>query len=402
MKKYKLRSITDSSVKSELIASGFSQVYVDEALAKYHFNLIKIHDIKAPAANILKQTALSKGADAGVSSSVINCKCELSDCILAGTDKQLMLVIDTLKKQPYGLADLANELHTFLRDKYNKVKPLQIRNKVFEWGTKTHLMGILNITPDSFSDGGKNYKLSDALLSAQQMIENNTDIIDIGGESTRPGANPVDTDTQINRIIPLIKELRTQYPQTILSVDTRDHRVAEKAIETGADIINDISGLRFDSNMVSFVATNNLPVIIMHSKDTPEKMQQNPVYDNLMDEITDYLLKSAEKAINKGLDPEKIIIDPGIGFGKTVDHNLEIIQRISELKSTGYPVMAGVSRKAFTGKILNEEDTDKREEASAAVHAYLISQKIDIIRVHNVIFHSKVIKMTDQIVRRSF
>lgn len=398
MNKYKVRKIFPDSVKSELANVGFDKEYLPNALDKYYYNLIKIHSLKSPAANILKQTALSKGGDLAVSTGAIDCTKEFTDAILAVTDKQLNHIILTIKQQPYGLKTLAAELQNFLDRKYNPPQALILRDKTFHWGAKTYVMGILNITPDSFSDGGEYLSIDKALLAVKKMLENNADIIDIGGESTRPFSEAVNTQTQLERILPVIDEIRIQFPETIISVDTRDHIVAQTAIEHGADIINDISGLQYDSNMCKVAADNKVPVVIMHSLATPDIMQINPLYTNLMDEICNFLIDTINMAVDNNIEPEKIIVDPGIGFGKTVNHNIEIIQRISEIKSLGHPVLVGTSRKKFIGTLLGT-DVDSREGGTAAANTFLISQGVDILRVHDVKFHSNIIKLTDSIVR---
>lgn len=401
MNKYKVRQIFPEAIKSELIAVDFDKHYLAMAEDKYRFNLIKVSCLKSPAANILKQAALSKGGDFAVSTGVVNCQKEFTDGILAVTDRQLKRIIESLKMQPFGLKTLAAELEIFLNNKYPSLKSLKIRNKSFFWGTKTYTMGILNITPDSFSDGGDFLSVENALSMAAEMLNNDVDIIDLGGESTRPYSVEVDTETQLQRLLPVLTEIKKQFPEVILSIDTRNHIVAEEALNKGADIINDVSGLSFDPEMVKVVSANKVPVIIMHTLSTPDVMQVTPEYENVMDEICHSLLSSVEKAIENGIAANNIIIDPGIGFGKTINHNLEVIQRISEIKSLGYPVLVGPSRKSFIGKLLNEEIRN-REEGTAATNAYLITQGVDMLRIHDIKYHSKVIKMLDNIVRSRF
>lgn len=401
MNKYKVRQLFQGTVESELLNVGFDNSYLPKAKDKYSFNLIKIYSLRSPAANILKQNALSKGADLGVARHVIDCSYDFSDAILAATDKQLIEIIESIKNQDFGLKQLATELKTFLKNKYSEPRTLQIKNKKFFWGTQTYIMGILNITPDSFSDGGKFLEIDQAVQAAGEILQHNATIIDIGGESTKPFSEPVDPDLQLQRIIPVVDEIIKQFPDAIISVDTRSSKVASEVIEHGVSIINDVSGLQYDPEMAKVIAQNKVPIVIMHSLSSPDTMQNNPEYVNLMDEITHFLIDTTEKALKKGILPENIILDPGIGFGKTIDHNLEIIQRISEIKSLGYPVLVGASRKSFIGKLL-DCDVQSREEGTAAANAYLISQKVDILRLHDVKFHSKVIKLMDNIVRSKF
>lgn len=401
MNKYKVRQIFRSAVESELISIEFDILYLPKALDKYSHNLLKISSLKPAAANILKQSALSKGGDLAVSRGIVNCVKQETNALLSVTDKQLKAVIESIKQQPFDLKQLATELEEFLQTKHCQVKTLQIRNKSFYWGTKTYVMGVLNITPDSFSDGGNYTTVENAINKVKEMVDNGVDIVDIGGESTKPFSQPIDKDTQLKRIIPVIKEIRAQFPALILSVDTRDHVVAQEAINDGVDIINDVSGLSYDENIGKVAAENDVPIILMHSLDTPDKMQMEPIYSHLMDAVCNDLLNSIDLAIKYGVKQDKIIIDPGIGFGKTVNHNIEIIQRISEIVSLDYPVLVGTSRKSFIGALLNLP-TEEREEATAATNAYLISQGVDILRIHNVKQHINSIKMLDYITKSKF
>lgn len=398
MNKYKVRCIQHHSAEYELRESGFDPSYLSVALSKYEFKLIKIKALKAAAANILKQTALSKGADAGVATGVVNCSRPYTDVVLAGTKKQLKDIINALKEQPFGLKALAGELENLLFPENSFKLPLKIRNNVFEWGKKTHIMGVLNLTPDSFSDGGTFISPDDALKHVQTMIENNVDIIDIGAESTRPFSQSVDCDTQIKRIEPVLKEIRIRYPEIPISIDTRSHNVARHCLKLGADIINDVSGLRHDNELINIIADYNCPIIIMHSLTTPETMQVAPNYKHLIDEIYAFFTETIEQALQKGVKEENIIVDPGIGFGKTFEHNLELIRRASEFHSLNKPLLYGVSRKAFLGKITTQP-AQGRDFSTTAVNSYLVSQGVDILRVHNVALLAEATAVLDVILK---
>jgi len=221
-----------------------------------------------------------------------------------------------------------------------------------EVGERTLVMGILNVTPDSFYDGGRYDDLESALNHARKMIEDGADIIDVGGESTRPGSSHVTADEELRRVIPVIKELSRETDKPI-SIDTYKAEVADKAIEAGAQIVNDISGLQADNEMVRVVAANNTPIIIMHIKGQPHDFPKDPIYDDLISEIILFFKKKIDFAVKSGIAENNIIIDPGIGFGKTPLHNLEILKRLSELKCLNHPVMIGTSRKSFISSILN-------------------------------------------------
>jgi len=249
-------------------------------------------------------------------------------------------------------------------------------------GRKTHIMGVLNVTPDSFYDGNKNFVPEDAIAHAHKMIAEGADIIDVGGESTRPGAHPISEEEELKRVIPLIKILSRQINKPI-SIDTYKAAVAKKAIEAGASIVNDIGGLIDDKNMAKVVAEAKVPVVIMHKKGSPMTMQKNPVSKNLFPEIMAYWEKSISAAIEAGIRKSKIILDPGIGFGKTMQQNLEILKRLYEFKKMGYPLLIGTSRKNFIGVLLNAS-VQERLYGTLATLAVAIMNGADIIRVHDV------------------
>jgi dihydropteroate synthase len=257
-------------------------------------------------------------------------------------------------------------------------------------------MGVLNVTPDSFSDGGYFLDSEAAVRHGQQMIRDGADIIDIGGESTRPGSEAVPAEEEIDRIVPVIAKLAKR---TIISVDTTKAEVAEAALAAGADMVNDVSGLRFDPALAKLVAEKGVPLSLMHIKGKPRDMQNDPVYSDLMSEVISYLEEGLAIAQKAGILLEKIIVDPGIGFGKTVEHNLEIMARLKELKGLGRPVLVGTSRKSVIGKVL-DLPVEERLEGTAATVALAIANGADIVRVHDVRAMSRVARMTDAIVRR--
>ena len=259
----------------------------------------------------------------------------------------------------------------------------------------TLVMGILNVTPDSFSDGGKFYSTNDAFNHALKMIQDGADIIDIGGESTRPGADSLDDDEEMSRIIPVIQALRKE-SDILLSIDTYKSSVAEKAIEAGANIINDISGLCFYPKMVSLVADKNVPVVIMHIKGTPKTMQENPVYGDLIGELKAFFLKQIQLAKKNGVKQSQMILDPGIGFGKKYDDNFTILNQLNEICNLGYPVMIGPSRKSFIGQTLDLPPGDRVEGTAAAVSAGILNGA-RIVRVHDVKAMKRVVTITEKI-----
>jgi len=296
---------------------------------------------------------------------------------------------------------IANDSHSEMNQQ-EKAKSgflLKCGDKVLDLSSRTHIMGILNITPDSFSDGGEFFTVDRAVERGIQMAEEGADIIDIGAESTRPGAEPIPTDEELQRLLPVLEQLlkKTEVP---ISVDTYKSKVAEAALKAGAHIINDISGLRFDPSMKDVVARHQAPVIIMHIKGEPRNMQIDPFYEDVMGEISDYLAESIRLAAMAGVKKENIIIDPGIGFGKRLEDNYEIIRRLSELKRLGCPILIGPSRKSFLGKVLNLPPAERLEGTMAAV-AIGIQNGADIVRVHDVNAVSRVCRIADILARKS-
>ena len=263
-------------------------------------------------------------------------------------------------------------------------------------GRRTHVMGILNVTPDSFYDGKRYNTVKNAVDHALKMVEEGADIIDVGGESTRPGAYPVSEAEELKRIIPLIKILSKQIRKPI-SIDTYKAKVAEKAIDAGASIINDIGGLLMNKHMAKVAAEAKVPVIIMHKKGKPKTMQKNPIRKNVMSEIMSYLQKSVSRAVNAGIDEDKIILDPGIGFGKTLHQNLKILKRLKEFKSMGFPILIGTSRKQFIGAIL-KLSTRERLYGTLATLAIAVMNGAHIVRVHDVREAVQVVRICDAIV----
>ncbi|ACL75684.1 dihydropteroate synthase [Ruminiclostridium cellulolyticum] len=273
-----------------------------------------------------------------------------------------------------------------------KVEFLKIGNSIWKWGKKTYVMGILNITPDSFSDGGSYTNPEIALNQALRMIEEGADIIDVGGETTKPGAVPVSSEIEQQRIIPVIEALSKEIALPV-SVDTYRADTAELAIQAGAAMINDIWGLKYDSRMASIIAEYNVSVCIMHNRTTGTDYGKD-----LIGTILKELEGSILIAKNAGIGDDKIIIDPGIGFAKTWEQNLEVMHSLEDFKRLGYPVLLGTSRKSFIGKVLGLEVPD-RLEGTLATTAAGISKGVDIVRVHDVLQNVRVAKMTDSMVR---
>ncbi len=259
---------------------------------------------------------------------------------------------------------------------------LRIGSNNFDLSKQVLIIGILNVTPDSFSDGGLHLGPKKAVHRALQMEAEGADIIDVGGESTRPGSLPISYEEECRRVMPVIEGIR-RHSVIPISIDTTKASIARAAVEAGADMLNDISGLIRDPKMLNVLQDNKLPVIIMHSKGTPAEMQRDPHYDNLIGEITAFLRTRAEKALEAGAPADGVIVDPGIGFGKTVEHNFTIIKRLVEITALGYPVAIGPSRKNFIGAAL-KLDVTQRLEGTLAAAAIAVLNGASLVRLHDV------------------
>lgn len=257
------------------------------------------------------------------------------------------------------------------------------------------IMGILNATPNSFYEGSRVSTLDIAVEKAMKMIEDGADILDIGGESTKPGSDPVDVKEEISRVVPLIEEIRKRNKKILISVDTYRAETAEESIKAGADIINDISGLTFDDGMADVVRRYDVPIIIMHIKGTPKNMQNNPHYEDVVKEMKEFFKTQIDYALSKGIKEDKLILDPGIGFGKLYEHNIEAMKKIEEFYEFDMPILLAVSRKATIGKAIGDLPAEDRLEGTIAVSCYAAYKGIEMIRVHDVLENYRAIKMIE-------
>lgn len=360
---FKVKRIFPNKIEDSMSDVGFSAEYINFGAQKHKFLNLKIYALKPEAATILKQTALSKGCDCAVHKEVLGCKIEKSDVILSGTEAQLRTIAKSLEYQQFSLAELAKEI----------LKQLTISNLPQD---VPKIMGILNVTPDSFSDGGKFSDTKAAIEHGLEMIKEGAEIIDIGAESTRPNSDPIDSNTEIERLSAVVKELANK--GALISIDTRNAATARTMATLGANIINDVSGLTFDKTMAIAVKEKGLSVIIGHSRGTPKDMDNFCDYNNVVEEVYFELAQRVENAINGGISPDKIIIDPGFGFAKNIEQNFQLLNRIKEFKSLGFKVCAGVSRKRFLQTI------DCETDETTALSSLYLADKADIIRVHNV------------------
>jgi len=382
-------------IEEELEKIGVSREERRILSQKANLYFIKLEGIPSRAANLLKQEMLLVSADAAIKKEVASFAVSRSDVLLMGTEAHYNKVIPKLRRQPFSLSHLSCELEQILKNIKQERFILSLGDKQLDLANKIAIMGILNLTPDSFYDGGRYTQEKKAIVRVEEMVSYGADLIDIGGESTRPGATKVSTEEELRRVIPIIGKIKELF-EIPVSVDTYKAHIAQEAIEAGADMINDISGLRFDSEMKHVVAKYKVPLVLMHIKGTPGDMQNNPHYDSLLGEITSYLRESILIAKEAGIDEERIVIDPGIGFGKSVRHNLEIINKLSELKSLGRPILIGVSRKSFIGNVLNLP-LQERLEGSLAATCLAVTQGARIVRTHDVKETRRTIDLTQAI-----
>lgn len=377
MHDFLLKKVSGTNLEKELINIGYDNSYAFKGKDKFEYINFKIFDITSVQGNIIKQLALSVGADCATHKQVITGEIEKSDCILGGNISQLNVIVQKLQLQPFGLKNLGIILE-------NKLK--------INTSAKTKIVGILNITPDSFSDGGEYYDTNRAVVHLNQLIQDGADIIDIGAESTKPGAKGVNAEEQLKRIIPVLNYINENKISVPISIDTRSSEVAKVCIELGAAIINDVSGLDFDENMANVIASNqHVKIIIQHSQGTPDIMQNNPHYENLIDEIFKSLANKIDFALSKGIKKENIIIDLGIGFGKTREQNFELIKNWKDFQALDCPIMLGISRKSLLN--MSDASNEEKDLYTLSLNSILINEHIDYVRVHNVKIHKNLIDM---------
>ncbi len=357
------------------------------------FNIL-IQDVVTGAANILKQEMLALGADVAMSAGIVEGTKKHTDVLLLGNRDKIEKLCDKLNNYHiFYLPEIKLRIERILYP--TKKDSFVIGNQEIDLNS-TKIMGILNITPDSFSDGMKYLDEEKAIKHCLEMIEDGVDIIDIGGESSRPGAEPISIEDEIKRIIPVIKAIR-KISDIPISVDTYKSEVAEQSILAGASIINDISGLRFDEKMADVLKKYpDISIIIMHMKGTPKNMQNNPYYDDVVEELIDFFSQRLAFCNSKRISKDRIIIDPGIGFGKRLEDNLQIIKNIYQFKSFDVPVLLGASRKSFIGQIY-ESIPEEREAGTLATTAIAVQNEIEFVRVHNVKANKQLIQTLNAI-----
>lgn len=377
------RIFKEEELKKFLLSIGNTPAGSEILSKKGSVYTFVIEEIDTRAANILKQDAIASGGDCALPREASSFKCTTCTAVLIVSLRSLEKLLERLKKQPFGLKFLGEEIEKLVAAEKKSYFEFNIKGKKLVLDRPV-IMGILNVTPDSFSDGGKWSNVDKALYHAEEMIEDGAKIIDVGGESTRPGSEPVPLEEEKRRVIPVIEAVRKRFPEIFISVDTYKSEVAKEALDAGADVVNDISGFHFDEKMAELVAERGVPAVLMHIKGTPKNMQKNPYYEDVIKEICEYFEKTVDYAVTKGVKREQIILDPGIGFGKRLEDNLEILKRINEFKRFGLPLLLGTSRKSFIGFVTGEKNPEKRVAGSLASIVRGILSGVKIVRVHDV------------------
>jgi len=359
---------------------------------KMKFYILKLENVPIKDAIILKQEALSIGMDCAVAWNVVSLKVEKTDALLFGTKKQFDFLSKKMFVQPFNGREISEEIDEAIKNFDAEYYIWKFSDESIDL-KKIKIMGILNITPDSFSDGGKFNEKAKAIEHAKKMVEDGADIIDLGGESTRPYSKPVSANEEISRISPLIDEI-VSLPVPV-SIDTYKPEVAEFALKHGVKIVNDIYALR-QEGMVEVVKRYNAGVVLMHMKGDPSNMQDNPIYENVVSEVIGFLRDRALYALGNGIRKDFIVIDPGIGFGKNVEHNIAILKELQSFKSLGFPILIGLSRKGFIGEILKKNVNDRLiGSISSAIYAAM--NGANILRVHDVKETKEAIKILEAI-----
>ena len=367
----------------EMRAIGVCEGGIDAMQGKAETVVIKVSGVAVPVAHILKQQMLSLGGEAAVHKSVLTHAIESSDVLIMGTHLQIDRLVERLSCQPFDVPSLGERIAEIMKAvRASGTRTLRARSFTLDIGKRVHVVGILNVTPDSFSDGGLYLHPAEATARALTLIEEGADVIDVGGQSSRPGSEPISEEEELKRVIPVIRALAEEW-QGPISVDTYRSRVATEALAAGAAIVNDISAFSFDPGIVGVVAEAGAACVLMHIQGSPVDMQEAPRYNDLMGEIARVLSDAMKLAREAGIDDDQIVIDPGIGFGKTTQHNLAILRRLPELKVLGAPILVGPSRKSFIGNVLDLA-VDDRLEGTLAAAAYAVVQGARLVRVHDV------------------
>jgi dihydropteroate synthase len=344
---------------------------------------VRLDGISLKAAPLLKQETLSVGADSAHARGIADHSVARTSVVILATWGQYQRLLPKLKRQPFRLAEAAAEIDHALRAYVSRApRTIPGPHRSFVLGDRPRVMGVVNVTPDSFSDGGQHFEAKDAIAHAERLVAEGASLVDIGGESTRPGATAVTPEAEWARIAPVLSGLsgRVEVP---ISVDTRHAEVAAKAIDAGADVVNDVEGLRSEA-MRRVVAKTGAAVLVMHMRGDPTTMQSNLVYADLRGEVYCALAEATDRAVAEGVPAERILVDPGLGFGKSAEQSLELLTHLGEFRSLGYPVVVGASRKSFLGWLLGPEEKSRRLEAGLAAAVVAAERGAALVRTHDV------------------
>lgn len=383
------------TLAEELVQLGVHSASETIFLHKSTIVPLKLLNIRTPAANIIKQEMLACGGDCAIPASCVVCAEERVDAILLGTRKHYDRLLEKLAQMPYfGIANIKSELETILNPA--PLKTVLADGRVLDYD-KMLIMGILNITDNSFYAGSRVEKLEQVLERAGKMLEQGADILDIGGESTHPNCDPVSATEEQQRVVPVIKAIKEYYPESVVSIDTYRASTAAAALAAGADIINDVTAMEGDADMLGLVVKSKAPIILMHMRGTPKNMQQHCEYKNVVTEVAAYLKQQAERLEKCGVGKEKIIFDPGIGFAKDIKQNLQLMQGLQSLTGLGYPVLLAASRKNTIGKVLGDIPAEERLEGTIATSCQAVYAGAQMVRVHDVQENLRAIRMLEAI-----
>lgn len=387
----------EAALSAELTRLDVAEEWAAHMARKGRVMPLRVEKVRGKAASVLKQHMLSAGGECALGRQVADFDDTPAAVVLLGTRRHYTEVIRKLRAQPFGLAQIAEELAAVLDIMQRIPDPVKCGERRLDFSEKTLVMGIINTTLDSFSGDGIGSDVSSAVEQARQFVAAGVDIIDVGGQSTRPGSEEVSVEEEIGRVAEPIAAISEEF-EVPVSIDTSRPEVAGAALEAGATFINDVYALRRDG-MVQVAAESGAGVCLMHMQGEPRTMQADPQYEDLMSEVYDFLAARSEALVAGGVAETQIMIDPGFGFGKTVQHNLEIVRRLRELKSLGRPILIGPSRKSTIGKVLGEEEPEGRLWGTAAVCALSIANGAAMIRVHDVAEMVQTARMADAVLR---
>ncbi|MGA2613963.1 MAG: dihydropteroate synthase [Spirochaetia bacterium] len=383
-----------NDLKRHLSEIDVSDDEIEKISDMFLYCTVKLEGVDTRAANLMKTSIESLGGALAMRKEAHEFTVRETDVVISGSRHTLRVLATRLRGEPFGLDSIATEIASCIS---TGARIMSWGNRTLDFTRKTYVMGILNCTPDSFYPASRAVTIKDALKTGREMIQAGVDIIDVGGESTRPGSDPVTQEEEIRRVIPVVQSLRAE-SEVMISVDTRKKEVAERALDAGADFINDISGLRHNEELARLVARRKVPVVLMHMRGTPKNMQRQPYYKNTISEILRELQPSIAAAIGAGIDPSMLIIDPGIGFGKRIQDNLHIIRELASLKSLNFPILIGLSRKSFIGEIL-DKPVEKRLIGTITANTLAIINGANIIRVHDVSDAVEMVKIIESVRR---